>query len=248
MTIRKANKEYALIDYKCVFMSHTINSADGEYVPSYEEIVDERIDEDIFKPLLREIKTRKHHVLFEVVGDVRFENGKCIFSLISKKEIAQCDNLYHDAKHLVRGKKNIQHRKYLEELGQEFSNFEENWNPLDVRNGRWAKDRALYGFDERETWDLGRTVKRRLYERLVMFKEVAGKVIKLDSKEDYALIEVGGKKLTLKQCLDRMIQGLKLDMTLDEDFDSVKRSDPKIKKKIDDVFVIFKECCNALWW
>lgn len=63
-------------------------------------------------------------------------------------------------------------RKYLDDLG--VTERPDLWNKDDKRNPQWEKEREIYGFDERETWDLGQTTFYCwLYERLKRYIEIA---------------------------------------------------------------------------
>ncbi|MNW60993.1 hypothetical protein D3C74_390200 [compost metagenome] len=55
-----------------------------------------------------------------------------------------------------------------------------------------------------------------------------------------------GKELTFQDCIDRMIEGLKLDLTLEEF--SKERKNKDIEDKIEDVLPIFCLCYKCLWW
>lgn len=131
-------------------------------------------------------------------------------------------------------------RYYIDELGIDFEETPQGWNENDGRQEMWAKERKKYGFDERETWSLEYTMNLLLYERLCMYKEVA--CIDLN----YHRFNYKGKELTQLECIDRMIEGLKLDLTLG-DHDK-KREDKEISELIEDVYPIYALCKNALWW
>lgn len=133
-------------------------------------------------------------------------------------------------------------RYYIDKLGIKYEDTPQGWNKGDSREEFWAEERSEYGFDERETWSLYYTVNLMLYERLCRYKDIAINCINLE----YHKFTYKGVELTQLECLNRMIEGLKLDLTLD-DYDE-KRKDPKIKELIDDVYPIYGLCKNALWW
>lgn len=133
-------------------------------------------------------------------------------------------------------------RKYLEELGIESKDTPWDWNDNDNRQKYWYEQIKEYGFNEKDTWSLDYTMELLLYERLCMYKELASNVIDLD----FHTFEFKGMEITQRQCIDAMLEGLKLDITL-EPFDE-KREDEVIKKKIDNIWKIYDLCKNTLWW
>ena len=62
-------------------------------------------------------------------------------------------------------------REYLKNTLNPLGNCLEN--RYDIRQGEWKKQRKKYGFDERQTWNLNTTMIELLYERLMMYKEIA---------------------------------------------------------------------------
>ena len=133
-------------------------------------------------------------------------------------------------------------RHYIDELGIKFEETPQGWNQNDSRQEYWKKEREKYGFDERDTWYLHYTIDLLLYERLCNFKENAKGCIDLTFHKFKYKDEI----LTQEECIDRMIEGLKLELTLDE-FDE-KRKCKKVQKLIDDVYPIYAICKYSLWW
>lgn len=135
-------------------------------------------------------------------------------------------------------------RKYIDELGIKFEDtpqgFCMNEKHRDPRRKYWHEERLKYGFDNRETWSLDYTIKLHLYERLKMYDENNC----IDTF--YHKFRYKDEELTQQDCIDRMIEGLKLDLAL-SDYDK-KRSEDDINKKINDVFPILSVCINSLWW
>ena len=129
-------------------------------------------------------------------------------------------------------------RKYIDDLGIKFEDTPQGFNPCDERQEMWVKDREEFGFDERETWSLDFMFYMWLYERLKMFDEVNC----FDTKAH--TFEYKGEKLTLQDCIDRMIEGCKLAIT--EDY--YWSQDKELLEKINDVVKIFALCIGALWW
>lgn len=129
-------------------------------------------------------------------------------------------------------------RKYLDDLGISFEETPQGWNPDDTRQEEWTNQRESYGFDERETWSLDYSFKLWLYERLSMFNEV--NII----NTLYHTFEYKNETLTFQDCVDRMLEGLKLDLTIP----SYSEDRTQYEDKINDVVSIFALCFNKLWW
>ncbi|WP_145413413.1 hypothetical protein [Paenibacillus xylanexedens] len=131
-------------------------------------------------------------------------------------------------------------RRYISELGIEHEDTPQGYFPGDKREDKWKSEREEYGFDSRETWSLNYSFKLWLYERLQMYDEiniVDTSFHKFTYKEEL---------ITFQECIDRMIEGLKLDLTLDE-YDPERKLD-ECKNKITDVLPLFCICCEYLWW
>ena len=131
-------------------------------------------------------------------------------------------------------------RRYIDKLGIKLEDTPQGWNAEDNRQEEWERDRKVYGFDERETWSLDYTFKIWLYERLSMYNEV--NII----DTTYRKYSFKDKEITFQDCIDRILEGLKLDLTLD-DYDS-KREDKETQDKIDDVLPLFTLCFHNLSW
>jgi len=127
--------------------------------------------------------------------------------------------------------------KYLKDLGILEDNTPQGWNKDDSRQERWIKEREIYGFDEKETWSMDFTFKLWLYERLSMYNEVNG----IDTS--FHKYEFKGDTITFQECIDRMLDGLKIELTTDE----YRRTEEQ-KEKVEDVVNIFALCLPSLWW
>lgn len=127
--------------------------------------------------------------------------------------------------------------KYLRDLGLKENNVPQGYCPGDKREEKWQKEREEYGFDSRETWSLDYTFKIWLYERLSMYNEV--NIV----DTSYHKYEFEGKEITFQKCIDRMLEGLKIDLTVEE-YEQTEEQ----KKKTTDVVKIFALCFNSLWW
>lgn len=92
-------------------------------------------------------------------------------------------------------------RKYLDDIG--VKDHPDTWcEDSDERQERWKKQREMYGFDDRETWNLDFVFYLWLYERLKMFLDVT--IIDLD----FPRFEYNGKEYTQRQMIDMMIERL----------------------------------------
>lgn len=137
-------------------------------------------------------------------------------------------------------------RKYLDDIG--VTDRPDQWSSKShKRNRKWKKERSIYGFDERETWSLDYTFYCWLYERLRMFLEV--NIIDLDA----VTFLYKGETLTLQQCIDRMLEGLKIAITddprfriIETDADAQKLS--KDEEKVKEIAEIWALVLQSMWW
>ena len=126
-------------------------------------------------------------------------------------------------------------RKYLEDIipKEEIFGYHDQ---IEKRHAHWCEQEKIYGFCDIETWDLDTTFAQLLYERLMMYKEIAGEVVDLS----YHKIDVLNTTLTLSECIDLMIEKCKM---------AIKESNPsKYIKHMDTVWTIMKEVHGLLWW
>ena len=130
-------------------------------------------------------------------------------------------------------------RYYLRQIeNREAQHFLEYVKGDSKRLNGFAKERRKYGFDSRETWSLDSTFYIWLYERLMMFKEKASKVVDLT----FHKFEYKGETLTQIECIDRMIEGCRLFI---EDSDT---KDKEKQEKIKSVCEIWAIVIPAMWW
>ena len=126
-------------------------------------------------------------------------------------------------------------RKYLEEIIPKEKIFGYH-DETDERHQRWLKQEEEYGFNDIETWDLDCALAQILYERLMMYKEIGGKVVDLSYHE----INIFNTTLKLNECIDLMIEKCKL---------AIKTNDPtEYTKHMDTIWTIMKEVHGLLWW
>lgn len=130
-------------------------------------------------------------------------------------------------------------RKYIDDLGVQYKDTPQGWctEINDARLPAWQKQREEFGFDDRETWSLDYSFHLWLYERLRRYDEI--NIV----DTSFHKFEYNGETLTFQDCIDRMLEGLKIELTTDY----YNQTDEQ-KKKVDDVVNIFALCYRALWW
>ncbi len=76
--------------------------------------------------------------------------------------------------------------KYFDDLGLKPEEYGTNFvADDDKRAPRFAKQRELYGFDERETWALNITFIEWIYSRCMMYLETASEIVNITDGEMY---------------------------------------------------------------
>ena len=133
-------------------------------------------------------------------------------------------------------------RRYLKEIGIELKETPWGWNKGDLREKYWIEEIHEDGFDERETWDLNFTMNLLLYERLSKYKEIAKGIVDLS----FHTFEYNGEELTQEECIDKILEGLRLELTL-KPFDK-KREEQETTDKIESIWKIYDLIKYALWW
>lgn len=133
-------------------------------------------------------------------------------------------------------------RRYLKEIGIELKETPWGWNKEDSREKYWIEEIHEDGFDERETWDLNFTMNLLLYERLSKYKEIAKGIVDLS----FHTFEYNGEELTQEECIDKILEGLRLELTL-KPFDK-KREEQETIDKIESIWKIYDLIKYALWW
>lgn len=97
-------------------------------------------------------------------------------------------------------------RKYLRDIGLN----EENWpetiytkagSDPDKRADKYHAYQEKYGVNPADTWNLDTTVLMWLYERLIEYKERAGKVVNLN----YHIFEINGQEKAQTEWIDELI-------------------------------------------
>lgn len=131
--------------------------------------------------------------------------------------------------------KPIPKRKYIDDLGIPYAETPQGFNTR-IRDGRlinWKNQRDTFGFDEREVWGLDLTFLLWLYERLRMYDE------KNYVDTSFHKFEHRGKTLTFQQCINKMLQNLKV-VLVDTNIDNVEL--------VDEILDLFKLCFHCLWF
>ena len=161
-------------------------------------------------------------------------------------------------------------RKYLDDIGvtDRHDTWYDDENDLE-RDVKFNTQRAIYGFDERETWSMDYTFATWLYEHLQAYKEFANEVVDLEfhkflipvlydipedkltyinedktivSQYKYEIIE----EHTELEAIDIMIDYLKKYL-IDTFSDEWKEDQIKIEY-LQGAIGILKEVIPALWW
>ena len=142
-------------------------------------------------------------------------------------------------------------RKYLDDIGCT-SRFD-TWDlgpDRERREKEFKEQRDIYGFDERETWNLNETFLEFLYERLMMYIEIGGGMVNLN----FHKFKFRGKEYTQLELLNIMLDDLKHLITTDEDeyfgvntkkYKQILREIPYRRNRVMD---IWKLVFPAMWW
>ena len=138
--------------------------------------------------------------------------------------------------------------KYLEEIG-----YTPYWNVPADDNPRFLMERAVYGFDQRETWNLDETFAAWAYSRLRRLKDVAGIVdwygeesmidiprIDTNGDLDYVFVE----NVTLGDAIDLMLENFKFYLQ-----NRYKVEDETLAfNRLSYAAAIWGRVLPALWW
>lgn len=131
-------------------------------------------------------------------------------------------------------------RKYLDDIGA-VSRWDNNWGNYepDSREERWREQREIYGFDDRETWDLKHAFYLWLYERLKMYVDIGGEVINLD----FHTFTYEGKEYTQRELINIMLE--RLEYSFNPDYDDWDEEQSKYVSEIEKIWAIV---LPAMWW
>ena len=129
-------------------------------------------------------------------------------------------------------------RKYIDNISTEpYRTDTVRCKHLRTRLKHWWQ-RRIYGFDERETWDLDKTFYTWLYEHLMMYRDVT--YVDLSQSRPH---EWKGGTYTTEDLLNILIEYLTVAMTKDYEFCTEKE-----REQIDDIPVIWGIIIKEMWW
>lgn len=129
-------------------------------------------------------------------------------------------------------------RKYLDDIGEDYSWV---WKPEgSERDELFEKEREIYGFDSRETWNLDCVFYMWLYERLKMYKEYAGEIVNLD----FHKFVYKEKEYTQLELINMMIERLESYFKKEDLFVSSEEEYEPIKE----IGEIWALVLPAMWW
>lgn len=142
--------------------------------------------------------------------------------------------------------------KYLDDIGVNYSWI---WGIENSdRDKRFEEQQKIYGFDERETWDLDGTFYMWLYERLKMYVEIGGQVVDLN----YHKFTFKGKEYTQLELINMIFERLEYyfkEDAIDDKKDEYKKqgmniveADNKAYEPIIEIGEIWAILLPAMWW
>lgn len=163
--------------------------------------------------------------------------------------------------------------KYLNKIGVKSNNpcifNTKEYNKK--RNDKFKKQRKKYGFDERETWDLGYTSATWLYEHLKVFKKVnivdlnyhkfnipvlyeiqENEINGNDINRKYTREEI--EEHTQEEAIDFMIEYLKrclAENNKNNQWNTLRNAfeeDKKLYEYLKGAFNIYAKVVGAMWW
>lgn len=128
--------------------------------------------------------------------------------------------------------------KYLEEL-EKYYTWDEQLPEDDDRRTTWDKEKEIYGFDSRETWDLDHTFFIWLYERLRMYQDTASEIIDLN----YHKFTFKGEEFTQGELIDKMLERLRFYFS--DKYDDWDKDNIAYVKEVAEIWAVV---LPAMWW
>lgn len=136
-------------------------------------------------------------------------------------------------------------RKYLNDIGSAGST--NGISPDDSRQQEWAEQRAIYGFDERDTWGLDTTMTELLYERVMYFVEFAPiDLTRIEIEMKTLDIEIDGNTKRLDEWLTILTDTC--EKYLKGDVGSAQFSTLKLIEYQQQIWTIWAELSGYMWW
>lgn len=117
--------------------------------------------------------------------------------------------------------------------------MDEKETEQDGRNIIWKYQRAIYGFDDRETWGLDTCFYAWLYEHIKMYLDRASKVVNLD----YHKFEYNEETYTQKELLEQICEII--EYYFSDSFDDWNEEDLEYVHNIEKMWVVVMP---AMWW
>ena len=118
------------------------------------------------------------------------------------------DKLHYEILKQKMNIKNYKRYKALDDVGvkrtEQYTNWFKDVNPCG-REEEWKKQRETYGIDERSTWNWSDDFMDYMYIHLEMFNRV--NCVAFDS--EYETIEFEGKKITIQQAMNEILDWMK---------------------------------------
>lgn len=130
----------------------------------------------------------------------------------------------------------MQKCKYLDDLGIDIDKYGTNFMPdNDERQPLWERERAIYGFDRREIWNLDMTFVEWIYTRLMMYKE--------HSCVDFSFhkFKFKSKVITQGEAIDYILKWAK-EILLDPNNDELRYKNSRR------ICTVWKEILPVMWW
>ena len=128
-------------------------------------------------------------------------------------------------------------RKFLDDIG-----YTERWDKLRYKGkaaAKYKEQRKEWGFDARETFSLNWAFYEWLYERLIVYRDVGGKVVNLS----YHKFEYNGQEYTQLELINKLIEELKWALT-DEEADVTIEN----YNRLMEIGKMWAIILPAMWW
>ena len=128
-------------------------------------------------------------------------------------------------------------RKYLDDIN--YDHEEVYHNATEKRLTEFKVERAIYGFDSSDTWNLDMTMTAMLYERLMMLRERS--IVDYSARKE----TINNETKTVEEWLDKMIELCEqslIPMT-DDEWD-----EKKISQNILQLWEIWSKVVLSMWW